>query len=190
MPDIINSATTGIKRLVYAPMLDELLETYGPIKEAPPVINIKTAPKVDVATLYANNQPVEMAAVVGDIPVDCEIQDLPHQVQADWLGHTLDPLTGVLTKNINDKAPYLALGYERTKGNGKSRYVWLLKVKLQAFEEETKTSEGKVVFQTPKISGLAIANKSGDWLKAGDQDSGTTPVTETFLDTVPGTVVI
>ena len=54
--------------------------------------------------------------------------------------------------------------------------------------EETKTSEGKVTFQTPKISGLAIANNNGDWTKVGDQDSGTTPATAAFLATVPGTV--
>jgi len=188
MPDAVNSATTGIKKLVYAIMTDEILETYGVVKEAPPVLNIKFAPKVEMATLYANNRVVEAASSIGDIPVDFETQDLPLEVQADFLGHVLDPITGVLTKNIEDRAPYLALGYERTKGNGKSRYVWLFKVMLQEMAEETKTSEGKVIFQTPKISGLAIANLNGDWLKTGDEDSGTTPVTETFLATVPGTV--
>jgi|SRR5665648_22556 len=183
---IVNSATTGINKLVYAIMTDELLETYGAIKEAPPVLNIKVAPKVDVANLYASNRVVQTGTSIGDIPVDFETQDLPHQVQADFLGNAFDPVTGIITKNVDDKAPYVALGYERTKGNGKSRYVWLFKVMLQEMAEETKTSEGKVVFQTPKISGLAIANKNGDWQKAGDQDSGTNPTTVAFLDTVPG----
>ena len=182
---VVNSATTGIKKLVYAVMLDELSETYGTVKTAPPVINIKVAPKVDIATLYADNRAVETAASIGDIPVEFETQDLPYEVQADFLGHALDPITGVLTKNTADKSPYLALGYERTKGNGKSRYVWLFKVMLQEFAEETKTSEGKVTFQTPKISGLAIANLNGDWLKTGDEDSGSTPATVAFLATVP-----
>lgn len=187
--EIVNSATTGIKKLVYAIMTDEVLETYGPVKEAPPVINIKTAPKVDVATLYAGNRAVETGTSIGDIPVDFEIQDMPHEVQADFFGHNLDPITGVITKNMGDKAPYLALGYERTKNNGKSRYVWLFKVMFQIITEEIKTSEGKVVFQTPKVAGLGIANKDGDWSKAGDEDSGTTPVTSAFLDTIPGVIV-
>ena len=185
--EIVNSATTGIKKLVYAIMLDELLETYGPVKEAPPLINIKVAPKVDVATLYANNRAVETATSIGDIPVDFETQDMPHEVQADFLGHALDPVTGILTRNIGDKAPYVALGYERTKGNGKSRYVWLFKVMFQEIAEEGKTQEGKVTFQTPKVSGLGIANKNGDWSKSGDEDSGTDPATVAFLATVPGT---
>lgn len=190
MPEIVNSATTGIKRLVYAIMTDELLETYGPVKTAPPLISIKVAPKVDSASLYADNQIVETATSLGDISIDIETQDLPLEVQADFLGHVLDLLTGTMVYNINDKAPYLAVGYQRTKGNGKNRYVWLYKVMFQEISEEGKTSEGKVTFQTPKLSGLAIANLTGDWKSVADEDSGTTPATVAFLATVPGTVPI
>lgn len=185
---VVNSATTGIKKLVYAVMTDELLETYGAVKPAPPLINIKVAPKVNTATLYANNQIVETSTSIGDIAIDIETQDLPLEVQADFLGHTLDPLTGTMDYNINDRAPYLAIGYQRTKGNGKNRYVWLLKVKFEEISEEGKTQEDKVNFQTPKLSGLAIANLSGDWKSVADEDSGTTPATVAFLATVPGAV--
>lgn len=185
MPEIVNSATTGIKRLVYAVMTDEALETYSAVKEAPPVINIKVAPKVDIGLLYANNMVVESDSVVGDIPIDFEAQDMPLEVQADFLGHALDAATGTLTYNVDDKAPYLAIGYQRTKGNKKNRYVWLYKVKFQEIEEEVKTQEGKTVFQTPKISGLAVSNKDGDWKKVADDDTKGTPVVG-FLDTVGG----
>ena len=182
---VVNSATTGIKKLVYAIMSDELLETYGTVKEAPPLISIKIAPKVDTASLYASNQIVETATSVGDITIDIETQDLPLEVQADFLGHVLDPITGTMVYNVNDIAPYLAVGYQRTKGNGKNRFVWLFKVKFQDIEEEGKTSEDKVAFQTPKLTGLAIANLNGDWKSVADENSGTTPVTEAFLATVP-----
>jgi len=185
--EIVISSTTGIEKLVYAIMTDEVLETYGVVKEAPPVLNIKVAPKVDVGSLYANNRVVETATVIGDIPVDFEAQDMPLEIQADFLGHVLDPLTGILVYNVDDKAPYVAIGYKRTKGNGKSRYVWLFKTKFQEIEEEVKTLEGKVVFQTPKISGLAVANKNGDWKHACDEDTAGTSVAA-FLLTVPGTV--
>ena len=188
MPEIVNSATTGIKKLVYAIMTDEVLETYGTVKSAPPLINIKVAPKVETATLYADNQEVETVTSIGDIAVDFETQDMPLEVQADFLGHTLDASTGTLMYNVNDQAPYLAIGYQRTKGNGKNRYVWLFKVKFQAMSEEGKTQEGKVTFQTPKVSGLAVANKNGDWKSVADEDSGTTPATVAFLATVPGTI--
>lgn len=182
---MINSATTGIKKLVYAIMTDELLETYDTVKEAPPLISIKVSPKVETATLYADNKAVETATSVGDIAIDIETQDMPLEVQADFLGHALDPLTGTMVYNVDDEPPYMALGYQRTKGNGKSRYVWLHKVKFQEIEEEGKTKEDKVTFQTPKITGLAMADKNGDWKTVGDQDSGTTPATDAFLATVP-----
>lgn len=181
---IINSAATGIKKLVYTIMMDELLETYGAIKEAPPLINIKVAPKSDTAKLYANNEVVEVATTLGDIALDFETQDMPLEVQADFFGHVLDPLTGVMVYNANDKAPYMAIGYERTKANGKSRCVWLMKAKFEEISEEAKTQEDKVSFQTPKTTGTAIANKAGVWKSVADEDSGTTPVLN-FLTTVP-----
>ena len=182
---IVNSAATGITKLVYAIMLDELLETYGPVKEAPPLINIKVTPKSDTATLYANNVAVETATSLGNIPVEFETQDMPLEVQADFLGHTLDAALGTLTYNTNDQAPYLALGYERTKANGKSRFVWLYKVKFEEIGEEGKTQEEKISFQTPKVSGLGIANKNGDWKKVADEDTKGTPILD-FLAAVPG----
>ena len=188
MPEIINSATTGIKKLVYAVMLDTALETYDTVKTAPPLISIKVAPKVDTAKLYADNQIVETATSVGDIAIDIETQDMPLEVQADFLGHILDPATGTMSYNITDIAPYVAVGYQRTKANGKSRFVWLFKVKFEEISEEGKTQEEKVAFQTPKLTGLAIANLAGAWKEVGDEDSGATPVTDTFLATVPGTV--
>lgn len=181
---IINSAATGIKKLVYTIMTDEIFETYGAIKEAPPLINIKVAPKSDTAKLYANNEVVEVATTLGDIALDFETQDMPLEVQADFFGHVLDPLTGVMVYNANDKAPYMAIGYERTKANGKSRCVWLMKAKFEEISEEAKTQEDKVSFQTPKTTGTAIANKAGVWKNVADEDSGTTPVLN-FLTTVP-----
>jgi len=185
---IKNSSNAGVKKFVYAIMLDEVLETYGAVKDAPPLINIKVATKLDVASLYANNQVVETAIVVGDITVDYETQDMPLEVQADFLGHILDPVTGVLTYNVGDNAPYLAIGYQRTKGNKSNRYVWLYKVKFQEIDEDVATIADKATFQTPKVTGLAIANKNGDWKKAADDDTKGIPVID-FLASVPGTSV-
>lgn len=185
--EIVNSATTGIKKLVYAIMTDEVMETYAVVKPAPPLINIKIVPKVDAVTLYADNQAVETATSVGDIAIDFETQDMPLEVQADILGHTLDPLDGSMIYNINDKAPYVAVGYQRTKGNGKNRYVWLYKVKFQEIAEEGVTQADKVTFQTPKVTGIGIANKNGEWKTVADEDSG---AVVDFLATVPGTAPI
>jgi len=187
--DIISSSVTGIEQLVYAIMTDEVLETYGAVKSAPPVININVAPKTDSANQWASNRVVDTATGISDITVDAETQDLPLEVQADLLGHVLDALTGTLRYNLTDKAPYVALGYKRTKANGKARYVWIFKVKFQEITEESKTQEGVITFQTPKITGLAIANKNGDWKDVADEDTKGTPITD-YLLTVPSTIIV
>lgn len=187
---MINSTPTGVKKLVYAIMTDEKLETYGTIKSAPPLINIKVAPKNDTAKLYADNQVVDVQTTLGDITCDFETQDMPLEIQADFFGHILDPITGVMHYNKNDKAPYMALGYARTKANGGTRCVWLMKVKFEEISEESKTQEDKISFQTPHTTGTAIANNVGTWKHTSDTDSGTSPAGLTFLDTVPGISII
>lgn len=182
------SAETGVKQLVYAVMTDETLEKYGTVKAAPPMLNVKVAPKADSEKLYADNEVAEIETSLGDIPVDIEVQEMPLEVQADLLGHTLSTETGQLSYNTNDKAPYVAIGYQRTKANGKSRYVWLHKVKFEEISEESKTKEDKPAFQTPKISGTAMANKSGVWKTVADEDAKGSAITG-FLDSVPGATV-
>ena len=110
-----DSPVTGVKKLVYAVMTDEALETYGAVKEAPPLMNIKVSPKSDSAKLYADNDVSEIETSLGDIAVDFETKDMPLEVQADFFGHALDAETGQMVYNSNDHAPYLAIGYQRTR---------------------------------------------------------------------------
>jgi phi13 family phage major tail protein len=180
----VNSAGTGIKSFVYAIMTDETTETYGAVKSAPPLISIKVDAKSEMAKLYANNTMVESKGSLGDIGVEIETQDLPLEIQADLLGHSLDASTGVMNYNTGDNAPYVAIGYQRTKANGKNRYVWLYKTKFSEIAEEGKTQEEKITFQTPKLSGTAVANKNGDWKKVADDDTKGSAITD-FLATVP-----
>ena len=98
-------------------------------------------------------------------------------------------MTGVQTcalpiYNEADDAPYVAIGYEREKANGKSRFIWLYKTMFKEVDEEGKTKEDKMEFQTPKLSGTAIANKNGDWKKVADEDVKGSAITD-FLATVP-----
>ena len=148
---------------------------------------MKVAPKTDMAKLAADNEYVEVAASVGDISIDFEIADMPLSVQSDLFGHALVTETGEMDYDVNDYAPYIAIGYQRTKVNKKNRYVWLYKVKLEEISEESKTGEpGKTSFQTPKVTGTAIANKNGKWKKVADEDTKGSAIVG-FLDVVPGT---
>jgi len=180
------SPETGVKGLVYAVMLDETLETYGAVKPAIGLMNMKISPKSDTAKLPGDNKIMAVATSVGDIAVDFEAWDMPMSVQADFFGHVLDAATGIMEYNVNDVSPYLAVGYQRTKLDGTNRYVWLRKIKFEEISEESKTAEpGKTSFQTPKVVGTAIANKDGKWKIVADETTKGSPIVG-FLSTAPG----
>jgi len=183
----VNSSTISVKKLVYAVVTDADPETFGTVTEFSPLINIKVTPKISSATQYADGQAVDSISAVGDIAVELETQDMALETQAEILGHTLDPITGIMVCNIEDIAPFVAIGYQRVKANGKSRYVWIRKVKFQVPAEEGATKGENVVFQTPKITGVGVADSHGDWKTVADEDAGTTPPTVAFLATVPAT---
>ena len=123
MTGIEHSATIGVENLVYSKMLDENIPTYDTVKAMAPLINIKVTPKINTESLYADNRKVEIASSLGDIEVEIEQQDLPLEVQADILGHSLNATTRVTTYDKDDMATYVAIGFKIKKGNGKYRYI-------------------------------------------------------------------
>lgn len=132
-------------------------------------INAKISPKVESETLYADDGPSETATSLGEIDVELETKDLPLSAQAALLGHTIS--NGVLIKDADDVAPYVAIGFRSKKSNGKYRYVWLFKGRFETPEQEYKTAEDKPSFQTPKIKGTFIKRDyDGFWQAIGDED--------------------
>ena len=180
---VVHSTPVGVEGLVYATLTDETLKTYGTVTPISPLINIKVTPSVNADKLYADNRAVEVVNTMGEIAVEMEVQDLPLEVQAALLGHTLSATTGVMTYDTDDVAPYVALGFKMKKSNGKYRYVWLLKGKFEEYGEEGATQEDKATFNTPTISGTFVVRADGLWKYVMDEDSGTTPPSN-FLATV------
>ena len=174
MGGIVNSAPIGVENLVYAILTDETTLTYSSPTLISPAINVKINPKSNSDTLYADNRAVETVTSLGEIDVEIETQDLPLEVQAALLGHTLDSTSKVMCSNVQDSAPYVAVGFKIKKANGKYRYVWLLKGKFSEPEEEHSSQEDKTKFQTPKIKGTFLTRTDGKWKYTADEDSGFT----------------
>lgn len=174
---ITHSALVGLKDLYYATLTkdDDTGVTYGTPARVAPAINAKITPSVSTEILYADDGAAETTTALGEISVELETSDLPLEIQAVLLGHTLDVATGVMTKKSSDTAPYVALGFKSKKSNGKYRFVWLLKGKFSPIEEEFKTSEDKVSYNTPKIKASFIKRSKDDvWQYIADEDSGFT----------------
>lgn len=188
---VVNSALIGLKDLYYATLTkdDGTGVTYGtPVKVAP-AINAKITPSVSTEVLYADDGPAETAVALGEISVELETSDLPLEIQAALLGHTLDATAGVMTKKSTDTAPYVALGFKSQKSNGKYRFVWLLKGKFAPIEEEYKTKEDKVTYNTPKIKASFVKRSKDDvWQYIADEDSGFTGASTWFTSVYAPTV--
>lgn len=162
----------GLRDLHYALLTtdDDTTIAYGTPKKIAGAINAKISPKVNTSTLYADDGPDEVANALGEITVEIQVKDLPLAVQAALLGHTLGD-DGVLIKNSDDVAPYVAIGFKSLKSNGKYRYVWLYKGKFQLQEQEYKTQEDTPEFQTPTISATFVKRRhDGSWQAIGDED--------------------
>ncbi|MBH8605989.1 major tail protein [Thermoactinomyces sp. CICC 10521] len=146
-------------------------------------INAKITPTTNSETLYADDGPAEVATSLGEITVELQVKDLPLDVQAALLGHTVSD--GMLIKNADDQAPYVAIGFRSLKSNGKYRYVWLYKGKFTTPEAEFQTKEDKPTFQTPTISGSFLKREyDGAWQVVGDEDMPGFNKADTWFDSV------
>lgn len=175
----------GLKNLHYALLTkdDETGVTYGTPTKIAGAINAKISPKSNTETLYADDGPAETATALGEIEVEIEVSDLPLAVQAALFGHKLE--NGVLTKNASDTAPYVAIGFQSKKSNGKYRFVWLYKGKFELPEQEYQTAEDKPSFQTPKAKGTFIKRVfDNDYQVIGDEDETGFTAGATWFDKV------
>jgi phi13 family phage major tail protein len=175
----------GLKDLHFALLTkdDATGVTYGEPEKIAGAINAKISPKSNTETLYADDGPAETATALGEIEVEIEVKDLPLSVQAKLFGHTLE--NGVLTKNADDTAPYVALGFRSKKSNGKYRFVWLYKGRFELPEQEYKTGEDKPSFQTPKAKATFIKREFDNaWQAIGDEDETGFTAGATWFDQV------
>lgn len=132
-------------------------------------VDIKTGK--DTATDYADNGPFAVASALGEITLDAEFSEVGANHACILLGHTMGN-DGVVVKNADDTAPYVAFGFEATKSNGNSRLTWLLKGQFAEPDDTNKTKGEKVEFQSEKLSGkFVITEHDGNWEYTVDEDS-------------------
>lgn len=89
-------------------------------------------------------------------------------------GTTADS-NGVYTSRSNDEPPYVAIGYEMEKRNGKSKFVWLLLCKKKLSGEEGEVKKDKI---SPKGSVLpfdVIERSDKQWRHTISEDDTNAP---------------
>ena len=162
----------GLSNLVYAKLIDDPptgQATYEPPIRIPGAIQATVNPNASNATLFADDGPFETAATIGEITLELNIADLPLEVQADLLGHTLQG--GVLIRKASDVPPWVAVGFKTLKSNGKYRYTWLAKGKFALPEQNNQTKGDSIEWNTPTITGSFVKRECDDeWERHIDED--------------------
>lgn len=144
--------------------------------------NVKISPKTNTGELYGDDQLLETSVAIGAIEVEIDVAELTLEERADLLGYEYE--NGILTETKDFNPPFISFGFEAPKSNGSTRMKWLLKGKAEPLEEEGKTQEDKVEFQTQKVK-LKFMPRINDGKSAhtSDTDGEGAPTSEQFFAT-------
>lgn len=175
-------ATIGLKDLHYSKIIkdDETGVTYEAPKKIAPAISVGMKTNSESTTLYADDGPAATDSSLGMTEVTINTSDLPTEVEADLLGHTVNE-DGVLVGNADDSAPYVAIGFKSKTSDGGEMFVWLLKGKFSVPEANHQTKGESIEYQTPTIVGQFLKRQfDGDWrYKVRSNDTGVNAATIT-----------
>lgn len=162
----------GVDNLHFYPITkdDETGVTYSSGVSVPGTVSIDITPSTNNATLYADNMAWETANTMGEVEVSIELADLPKNVQAALLGHTITT-DGRLISKSTDEAPYVGISFASLKGNGGTRYVRLTKGRFIEGEDNYQTKGEDIEFQTQTITANFIVRKFDNvWKEIADSD--------------------
>lgn len=167
MPGVL----VGLKDLYYALLEkdDSTGVAYGTPVRIAGAIQANINPNASIETLFADDGPMETATTMGQIELELVAADVPLDVQAILLGHTVSG--AILKRKSNDVPPWVAVGFRALKSNGKYRYTWLLKGKFSQPEQSHETKGDSVNFQTPTLTGNFVKRDFDDeWIHQTDED--------------------
>ena len=186
----INGVKIGLSDLYYATLTSDASGgvVYGTPAIITGIITANINPNSVVETLFADDGPLEVAAQLGNIEFELNVADIPLNIQAVLLGHTVT--AGVMIRYSTDTPVWVAIGFKALKTNGNYRYVWLVKGKFREPELNHETKDDSVNFQTSTIVGHFVKRDYDDmWLKQADEDesgyqasTGTDWFTATTID--------
>jgi len=148
--------------------------SYGGAKSFGKAVSAKVDVSTNDATLYADDALAESDNSFQSAKVTLGVADDDLTVFAEILGHKLSEPGSVMTRNVNDAAPYIGLGRVVTKlVNNKHIYKgeFLYKVKFSEPSQEDETKGESVDFKAPEIEGTAVALANGDWSDSGVFDT-------------------
>lgn len=166
-------AIKGLKNLHYAVITqeDSTTTTYSAPKPFGPAMALNVQPSINRANLRADDGVLFSDSAKGPIAVSVNTAYLEKEVEAEILGKTIHA-NGLISDNVKDDAPYIAIGGQAESARGGSEFFWLYRVKLAPAEENKETKQDTPTYQTPNLTGEAIPriNDGEEKIKAWDRD--------------------
>ena len=167
----VKSAKVGLSNLHYAICTSDTAAgvTYEAAVLFAGSIEAKVTVESNEANEFSDNVLSDTAYGAVKVTVELTQKDVDLETQAALLGHTLNG--GVLVVNGNDVAPYVAIGFEALKNNGKKRFVWLLKGKFAEIDEGAKSKTATAELQQQTLKGtFGGLEYNSDVIRKTDED--------------------
>lgn len=137
-------------------------------------VSTEVTPAYAEGSLYGDNAQVEAVKEFTSADITIGTTRIPAAAVPVMFGHTIDE-NGNEVSNANDSAGYFGYGFIVKKvENGVFKFQACVLLKVQGTEgtESFETKGDSVTFQTPSISGKAMAIEGGDWrIKSPDLDT-------------------
>ncbi len=163
----IEGTITGVRNVYFAYMKDD--GTYDTPKKISDTMTVSLKPTVATGSLAGDNAIRKTVSKLTKITLTTELNEIPLEDKATMYGHKYEKGQELVT--LSDVAPYMAVGFEYTKDNGASRYVWLYKGKAQPYDVSTDTDGVSIKFATPSITFEFVYNDEGNIKYTLDTDS-------------------
>lgn len=155
-------ARVGLKDLFAFELLkdDDTGVTFGEPFRIAKAIEATINPQTSEAMLHADDAMVEYFASVTGYDVSLNIDDLKTEVKGKLLGYKTDA-DGVIIEDNELTAKEHAIAFRSLRSDGDYEYRVLYKVRFAPTEERYQTQGDSVEFQTPTITGKAMALHDG-----------------------------
>lgn len=163
----------GLTNLYYAEMLTDVVgvgATYNTPVRISGAITANFSPNASNDTLFADDGPYDTASTLGAMSLELNVADLDPATRAKLLGHTYGA-NGIVIAKSSDTPPYVAIGMSVLKSNGFSRYIWYLKGKFAAPDDNNQTRADSINWNTPTITGNFLKRDADNqWRVSADSD--------------------
>lgn len=148
----LKSNRINVKGLVFCLLTSDTSTgvTYGEVEDMAPAMTVQVTPTQATGVLYGNGVQTENIGKLTALAVKLEVNKIPIEKRAKMLGHKYQQ--GVMIKNADDEAPYIAMGYVIEGTNGYSEYVWLLKGRAQEITSNAQQQNDKINFATDSLN--------------------------------------